>query len=119
MASLSAKYMEALGQLEQFGGKTSPDAAVLTHLLTGVRVEPVGDVLDQEDDSGLLKLTYPGGHQIEVIAQHYFGLVVAESVQFEQLIALPDGDATEISQTPVQKRIRELREYLRGKHDLD
>ncbi len=119
MASLSAKYMQALGQLEQFAGTTSPDAALLTHLLTGVRVEPVGEFLDDEDDTGLLKLTFPGGHQIEVIAQHYFGLVVAESVQFEQLISLPDGDSSEISQTPVQKRIRELREYLRAKHDLD
>ncbi len=119
MASLSAKYMEALGQLEQFAGRTSPDAPLLTHLLTGVRVEPVGDPLDSDDDSGLLKLTFPGGNQIEVIAQHYFGLVVAESVQFEQLISLPEGDQSEILQTPVQKRIRELREYLRGKHDLD
>lgn len=119
MASLSAKYMEALGQLEQFAGTTAPDAACLTHLLTGVRVEPVGDLLDDEDDTGLLKLTFPGGNQIEVIAQHYFGLVVAESVQFEQLISLPDGEQSGITQTPVQKRIRELREYLRTKHDLD
>jgi hypothetical protein len=119
MASLSAKYMAALGQLEQFAGTTSPDKALLTHLLTGVRVEPVGDVLDEEDDTGLLRLTFPNGHQIEVIAQHYFGLMVAESVQFEQLIAIPDGGQPEVSHSPTQKRIRELREYLRGRHDLD
>jgi hypothetical protein len=119
MASSSAKYMAALGQLEQFAGTTSPDAALLTHLLTGVRVEPVGDVLDEEDDTGLLKLTFPSGHQIEVIAQHYFGLMVAESVQFEQLIAIPDESQPEFSRSPVQKRIRELREYLRSRHDLD
>jgi hypothetical protein len=46
-------------------------------------------------------------------------LAVAESVQFEQLIALPDSEPSEISQTPVQRRIRELREYLRAKHELD
>lgn len=119
MASLSAKYMAALGQLEQFAGRTSPDAALLTHLLTGVRVEPVGDALDDQDDTGLLRLTFPGGNQVEVIAQHYFGLAVAESVQFEQLIALPDSEPPEISQTPVQRRIRELREYLREKHELE
>jgi hypothetical protein len=119
MASSSAKYMAALGQLEQFAGTTSPDAALLTHLLTGVRVEPVGDLLDDEDDSGLLRLTFPGGHQIEVIAQHYFGLMVAESVQFEQLIAIPEPVAHELAHSPTQKRIRQLREYLRGKHDLD
>jgi hypothetical protein len=62
MASLSAKYMAALGQLEQFAGTTSPDKALLTHLLTG---QP------------------------------------------------------EVSHSPTQKRIRELREYLRGRHDLD
>jgi hypothetical protein len=119
MASSSAKYMAALGQLEQFAGTTSPDSALLTHLLTGVRVQPVGDLRDDEDDSGLLRLSFPGGHQIEVIAQHYFGLMVAESVQFEQLIAIPEPVDPELSHSPTQKRIRQLREYLRSTHDLD
>jgi hypothetical protein len=111
--------MAALGQLEQFAGTTLPDQALLTHLLTGVRVRPCGDVLDENDDTGLLKLTFPGGHEIEVIAQHYFGLMVAESVQFEQLISLPDGGQPEVSPSPTQKRIRELRDYLRARHNLD
>ncbi len=110
MLNLSQRYIAALGQLSQFSCVVGANEA-LTHVLTGVQVAP--DTTDGDaDDSGLLRLTFPGGHAIDVVAGSYFELQLAEGAAHD-LHAVGEGSGE------IHKRAAQLFEHLSRKHDLN
>lgn len=116
--NLSSRYINALRQLPQYqcnNDHTGP----LTHVMTGVRVLPTGDLADVDDDSGLLEVVYPGGHRIVANAHSFFAMAVAEGAEI-QVASMPDElNIKERNQTPAQKHATFLSEHLRDKHKLD
>jgi hypothetical protein len=115
--NLSSRYINALRQLPQYqcnNDHTGP----LTHVMTGVRVLPTGDLADEDDDSGLLEVVYPGGHRIEANAHSFFAMAVAEGAQLEIATGPDEFGIKERSQTPAQRRTAELLEHLQRKHCL-
>ncbi|WP_288899592.1 hypothetical protein [uncultured Delftia sp.] len=116
--NLSSRYINALRQLPQYqcnNDHTGP----LTHVMTGVRVLPTGDLADEDDDSGLLEVVYPGGHRIVANAHSFFAMAVAEGAQLEVATRPDDLGIKERNLTPAQKRTAELLEHLQRKHTLE
>lgn len=116
--NLSARYIDALRQLEQFSG-VLPFDGPLTHMYSGVRVLPTGDLTDPDDDSGILQLVFPGGHTVEVIGSMYLEMMAKESAEIEITTKPDDFGISERKMTPVQLRTANLLRHLRGKHELD
>jgi len=116
--NLSARYINALRQLEQFHC-VLPFDGPLTHMYSGVRVLPTGDLTDPDDDSELLQLVFPGGHSVEVIASAYLALMAKESAEIE--VATSPGDLGIPSRKLTYEQVRtdELINHLRGKHGLN
>lgn len=109
MPNLSQRYVAALAQLSQFmcvaGGKDS-----LTHVLTGVQVAP--ETTDENaKDAAFLRLTFPGGHTVDVIASLYFELQLAEDAA-HNLHAVGEGSGE------IHKRAAQTWEHLSRKHNL-
>lgn len=115
--NLSARYINALRQLPQFHLNINMHGP-LTHALTGVRIVPLGDLTDEEDDEGLLQLVYPGGHSIEVVGSMYLDLALAEGAQLEVTTGPEDLGIPNRKRDFVQLRCAELGEHLRRKHSL-
>ncbi|WP_157759995.1 hypothetical protein [Delftia acidovorans] len=116
--NLSSRYINALRQLPQYqcnNDHTGP----LTHVMTGVRVLPTGDLADEDDDSGLLEVVYPGGHRIVANAHSFFAMAVAEGAQLEVATSPDDLGIKERNLTPAQRRTAELLEHLQRKHTLE
>lgn len=116
--NLSARYINALRQLEQFHA-VLPFDGPLTHMYSGVRVLPTGDLTDPEDDSGILQLVFPGGHTVEVIGSAYLEMMAKESAEVEVATKPHDFGIPERKMTPLQLRTADLIRHLRGKHGLD
>ena len=108
--NLSQRYIAALAQLSQFQCVVG-DKATLTHVLTGVQVAP-GTTDERVEDSSFLRLTFPGGHTIEVIASMYFELQLAEDAA-HNMHAAGDGSGE------IHKRALQSLEHLSRKHNLD
>lgn len=115
--NLSARYINALRQLEQFQ-YVLPFDGPLTHMYSGVRVLPTGDLTDPEDDSELLQLVFPSGHSVEVIASAYLALMAKESAEIEVATKPDDLCIPERKMTHVQLRTADLLRHLSGKHGL-
>lgn len=115
--NLSARYINALRQLEQFQ-YVLPFDGPLTHMYSGVRVLPTGDLTDPDDDSGILQLVFPGGHTVEVIGSAYFEMMAKESAEIEVATKPGDLGIPERKMTPVQSRTAELVSHLSRKHGL-
>ncbi len=116
--NLSARYINALRQLEQFH-YVLPFEGPLTHMYSGVRVLPTGDLTDPEDDSGILQLVFPGGHTIEVLGSVYLEGMVKESAEIEIATKPDDCGISERKMTPAQLRAADVVRHLRGKHRLE
>ncbi|MEE9871536.1 MAG: hypothetical protein PBV86_12225 [Delftia lacustris] len=116
--NLSSRYINALRQLPQYHCNTD-HAGPLTHVMTGVRVLPTGDLQDEQDDSGILEIVYPGGHSIEVIGQMFLEMAVAEGAQIEVATSPEELGIKGRHLTPAQKRGAEMMEHLQLKHRLD
>ena len=107
MTNLSQRYIEALAQLSQFhcvvGGKET-----LTHVLTGVQVtaENTGA---QAQDASRLRLTFSGGHSIQVVARLYLELQLAEDAA-HHMHAVQEGSG-EIHQRAAQTWERLSRQH--------
>lgn len=116
--NLSCRYVNALQQLPQFHYALDING-MLTHMYTGVRVLPTGELEDPDDDSGFLQLVFPGGHSIEVHGFAYLNGMAKEAAEIE--VATKPGDlgipAQNLSQ--VQVRTADLVRHLRGKHRLE
>lgn len=116
--NLSARYINALRQLEQFNC-VLPFDGPLTHIYSGVRVLPAGDLTDPDDDSGILQLVFPSGHTVEVIGSAYLEMMAKESAEIEVATKPDDLGIPERKMTPVQLRTADLVRHLRGKYGLD
>lgn len=113
----SSRYIRALRQLPQFIANADPHA-VLTHVLTGVRVLPIGLVEDPGDETELLQLVFPGGHTVEVVASAYLKLQIAEGARHEVETKPDEVGVPDRKLDIVQKRTREMEEHLLRKHGL-
>ena len=80
---------------------------------------PTGDLQDEQDDSGILEIVYPGGHSIEVIGQMFLEMAVAEGAQIEVATSPEELGIKGRHLTPAQKRGAEMMEHLQLKHRLD
>ena len=110
MNTTAQRIISALQQLEHFmpgHQSVSPDFA--ENVLTGARVGPVPDPFDEGE--GLLSITFPGGHAIQVIGRLYLHLQIIESARFEV-------DGSDVNLT-VSQRVAQLSEHLRGKYHLN
>lgn len=116
--NLSVRYINALRQLPQYHCNVASSGPV-THVLTGVRISPTGDLNDQEDMVGILEVEFPGGHKIEVNASAFFQIALKEAAEIEINTAPGDFGIREGKQTPVQLRIAHLSDHYRRKHSLD
>lgn len=116
--NLSVRYIDALQQLPQYICNID-SASPLTHVMTGVRISPTGNLTDEEDTSGILEVEYPGGHKIQVYAFAFFEIALKEAAEIEISSAPGEFGISERKQTPVQLRIADLGEHLRRKHSLD
>ncbi|EKF7416918.1 hypothetical protein EFK68_03900 [Pseudomonas aeruginosa] len=116
-SNLSVRYIAALQQLPQFHCVT-PTASTVTHVLTGVRISPLGDLQDADDASGLLEVEFPGGNKVEVIGAMYMQLALKEAAEIEISTSPSDFGIRESKYSPVQQRIAELAEHLNRKHSL-
>lgn len=117
-ANLSARYINALRQMPQYHCNID-SSGPLTHVLTGVRVSPTGELHDEDDNVGILAVEFPGGHKIEVNAFSFFQIALKEAAEIEISTTPGDFGIPHGRQTPVQLRIAQLGEHLRGKHSLD
>lgn len=114
--NLSARYINAMRQLPQYFNNLDHRGA-LTHVMSGVRVLPCGDLTDSDDDGGVLEVIYPGGHSVEVNAHAFYQMALAEGVRWEV-----DSNVEDIpprKRDVYQARIADLDEHLRRKHGLD
>lgn len=116
--NLSVRYINALRQLPQYHCNVATTGP-LTHVLTGVRVSPTGDLNDEADTIGILEVEFPWGHKINVHAFAFFQIALKEAAEIEISNSPSDFGIPEAKLTPVQKRISELSEHLRRKHSLD
>lgn len=116
--NLSSRYINALRQLPQYQCNND-HAGPLTHVMTGVRVLPTGDLADEDDDSGLLEVVYPGGHRIAANAHSFLAMAVAEGARIEVETSPEDLGVKERHQTPAQRRTAELLQHLQRKHCLE
>lgn len=115
--NLSVRYINALRQLPQY--QCNVDSfGPLTHAFTGVRVSPTGELHSEDDTVGILAIEFPGGHKIEVHAFAFFQIALKEAAEIEINTTPENFGIREGKQTPVQLRIAQLGEHLRGKHDL-
>ncbi|HHK0379479.1 TPA: hypothetical protein ACQQJB_003653 [Pseudomonas aeruginosa] len=115
--SLSVRYIDALQQLPQFHCVV-PTGSTLTHVLTGVRISPVGDLQDADDTSGLLEVEFPGGNKVQVIGALYLQLALKEAAEIEISTSPSDFGIRESKYSAVQQRIADLAEHLNRKHAL-
>lgn len=99
MPNMSQRYIAALAELSQFQCVVG-DTSNLTHALTGVQVAPEA-ARDSAEDVSLLKLTFPGGHSIDVIASLYLELQLAEDAAHN--LHAVSGGSGEIHKRAVQK----------------
>lgn len=116
--NLSARFINALRQLPQYAANVA-HSGPLTHVMTGVRVSPKGDLPDAMDTAGILEVEYPGGHRIDVNGYAFFTIALKEAVEIEISTSPDDFGISDRKLTPVQARIRDLGEHLRRKHSLD
>lgn len=115
--NLSARYINALWKLEQFQS-VLPFSGHLTHMLSGVRVLPTGDLTDPNDDSGILQLVFPGGHTVDVVGAAYLELMAKESAEIEVATKPGELGIPDRKMSPVQSRTDFLVRYLSGKYGL-
>lgn len=115
--NLSARYINALRKLEQFQ-YVFPSDGPLTHMYSGVRVLPTGDLTDPNDDSGFLQLVFPSGHSIEVHGFAYLEGMAKESAEIEVAAKPEEFGISERKMTPVQSRTTFLVQHLSGKYGL-
>ena len=115
--NLAARYINALRQLPQYHCNTD-HAGPLTHVMTGVRVIPTGDLMDEADDSGILQVIYPGGHHIDVLGHQFFEMALKEGSEIELTTRPDEFLIKESKQTMVQQRVQQLSAHLSGKHSL-
>ena len=116
--NLSARYIRALRQLPQ-SHYVLDQSGPLTHMLTGVRVLPSGDLTDEADDSGVLQLVYPGGHSVEVHGFAYLEFMAKEAAEIDVTTKPGDFSIPEKKQSMVQWRTADLIRHLTGKHGLE
>jgi hypothetical protein len=114
--NLSARYINAMRQLPQYH-HTLDHRGPLTHIMTGVRVLPMGDLTDRDDDSGILEVVYPGGHRSQVIGHAFYQMALAEGARLEVDSGVDDIPARR--RDVYQDRIASLDEHLRRKHSLE
>lgn len=116
--NLSVSYVDALRQLPQYHcneGASGP----LTHMLTGARVSPTGDLADNEDTAGIIEIEFSGGHKIHAHGFAYFQMALKEAAEIEICTSPSDFGIREGKLTMVQRRVTDLGEHLRRKHSLD
>ncbi|MFJ3483834.1 hypothetical protein ACIPL1_10700 [Pseudomonas sp. NPDC090202] len=116
--NLSLRFINALRQLPQYAANTA-HSGPLTHVMTGARVLPKGDLTDEMDTAGILEIQYPGGHSIDVNGYAFFTIALKEAAEIEISTSPDDFGISDRKLTPVQARIRELGEHLRRKHSLE
>lgn len=111
MPNLSQRYIAALSQLSQFHCVASTKET-LTHVLSGVQV--AAETTDkQAEDAGKLRLTFSGGHSVEVIAKTYFELQLAEDAAHNMHSVGEEGSGE------IHKRAAQTWERLSREHNLD
>jgi hypothetical protein len=109
LSNVSQRFVAALSQLSQFHYVLG-DKSTLIHILSGVQVTADSDRQDSAD-SGILRLTFSGGHSVQVVASHYFELMLSEDAAHEMHAA--GGGTGEI-----HKRAKQNWEHYARKYDL-
>ncbi len=106
----SQRIVQALQQLDQFQPYIwdCPDKAL--HVINGTVITAYTE--DGVDDSGIIKIQFPGGPEHDVVGEMYLKLQILESAAHEMHA---DGD----SKSPIAQRANELIEHLWRKHGLD
>ncbi|WP_440058135.1 hypothetical protein [Pseudomonas fragariae (ex Marin et al. 2024)] len=116
--NLSVRYVEALRQLPQYHFSV-PVNGPITHVLTGARVSPVGDLADDEDHTGMIEIEFATGHKIQAHGFAFLQLALKEAAEIEICTSPADFGIREGQLTMVQRRIADLGAHLRRKHSLD
>lgn len=114
----ASAYINALRQLPQYHCNVA-SSGPLTHVLTGVRLSPTGDLNDQEDMVGVLEVEFPDGRKIEVHASAFFQIALKEAAEIEISTVPDDFGIQDRNKTQVHKLISDLRDHLWRKHSLD
>ena len=109
MSSLSQRYIAALAQLSQFRCVVN-ETETLTHVLTGVKVS-AETMNEQAGEAVKLRLTFSDGHSIEVVAQMYFELQLAEDAA-HNMHSVAEGSGE------IHKRAAQTWEQLSSQHNL-
>lgn len=117
--NMSARYINALRQLPQYHCNIETRSAALTHVMTGVRVLPTGDLQDPDDVSGILEIVYPGGHSIQVPGGMFLDLAVAEGARLEVETTPEEFELHKRKWSLAQLRAADLKEHLVRKHGLE
>lgn len=115
--NLSVRYVDALRQLPQYScnlASTGP----LTHVQTGARVLPVGDLADKTDTAGIIEIEFPGGHRIQAHGFAFLQMALKEAAEIEICTSPSAFDIREGQFTMVQRRVADLGEHLQRKHAL-
>ena len=112
-SSLSQRYLSALSQLSQFQCAVQDgNPATLTHALTGVQVSAeTGNGAPASENGGRLRLTFAGGHSIDVVAARYLELQLAEDAA-HRMHAVREGSGE------IHRRAAQTWERLREEHNL-
>ncbi len=113
--NLAARYINAMRQLPQYFSNLD-HRGPLTHVMTGVRVVPLGELTDSDDDSGVVEVIYPGGHRVQASGHAFYQMALAEGVRWE--IDSNVEDIPTRKRDVYQARIADLDEHLRRKHEL-
>ncbi|RMP23050.1 hypothetical protein ALQ25_200093 [Pseudomonas coronafaciens pv. atropurpurea] len=116
--NLSVRFVNALRQLPQYRCNVCNDGP-LTHPLTGAQVSPTGDLLNEDDESGILEIKFSGGHSIQVNGLAFFAIALKEGVELELHSAPEDPGILEPRLSLAQRRIKDLGGHLCRKHSLE
>jgi hypothetical protein len=117
-SNLSVRFINALRQLPQYQCNIL-NKGPLTHPLTGARISPVGDLSDEEDQSGILEISFPGGNALQVHGAAFFAIALKEGVEIEDHTSPEEPRLLQPKLSLIQRRVMELGDHLRRKHSLE
>ena len=106
------RIIRALNQLQQFLPGHGHETGAAVNVITGVIVRPVIDPeYSEDDDSGLLTITFQGGAPIEVNGDLYLELQMIEDGRY-----IADGKE---GNSPIARHVQSLSDHFEIKYGLD
>jgi hypothetical protein len=116
--NFSVRYIDTLRRLPQYHCNAA-SSVPLTHVLTGARVSPIGELADETDTRGLIEIEFCDGHKIQACGFAFLQIALKEAAETEVCASPSDFCILEGQPTMVQKRASDSGEHLRRKHSLD